>query len=109
SAFAALELVRLRMATEGIGADEAMRRVAQQIVFTTPPPVPAGHDRVPAELVEEHLGPVRETLGISHEQLMACGRVNPADAGEEFSMTCVALNMPRRAHAVSSLHGQVTR
>ena len=71
SAFAALELVRQRMATEGIGADEAMRRVAAQIVFTTHTPVPAGHDRFPAGLVEEHLGPVRETLGISHEQLMA--------------------------------------
>ncbi len=109
SAFAALELVRHRMATEGIGADEAMRRVAQQIVFTTHTPVPAGHDRFPAELIEEHLGPVRDTLGISDLQLMACGRVNPADSHEEFCMTVLALKMSRRANAVSSLHGQVSR
>ena len=48
SAFAALELVRQRMEREGIGADEALRRVSAQVVFTTHTPVPAGHDRFPA-------------------------------------------------------------
>src|SRR5207249_8741154 len=33
SAFAALELVRLRMMGEGIGAHDAVRRVAPQVVF----------------------------------------------------------------------------
>jgi len=28
-------------------------------------PVPAGHDRFDCELIEEHLGPLREQLGIS--------------------------------------------
>src|SRR5262249_2964236 len=51
SAFAALELVRHRMTSEGIGPHEAIRRVAQQIVFTTHTPVPAGHDRFSAELI----------------------------------------------------------
>src|SRR5262249_3947246 len=64
SAFAALELVRLRMASEGISADEAARRVSQQVVFTTHTPVPAGHDRFSKQLIEEHLGPLRETLGV---------------------------------------------
>ncbi len=57
SAFATLELVRRRMEVEGIGADEAMRRVGAQVVFTTHTPVPAGHDRFAAPLIEEHLGP----------------------------------------------------
>src|SRR5262249_46264930 len=64
SAFAALELVRQRMLSEGIGADEAMRRVSSQIVFTTHTPVPAGHDRFSSHLVEEHLGPLGEALGL---------------------------------------------
>ena len=64
SAFAALELVRRRMETEGIDAYEAMRRVSAQIVFTTHTPVPAGHDRFSAPLIEEHLGPVRDALGL---------------------------------------------
>ena len=60
SAFAALELIRCRMDAEGISVDEATRRVASQVVFTTHTPVPAGHDRFAPDLVEEHLGPVRD-------------------------------------------------
>ena len=47
-------------------------------VFTTHTPVPAGHDRFSADLIEEHLGPLRDALGISHEQLMGLGRVHAA-------------------------------
>jgi starch phosphorylase len=109
SAFAALELVRLRMISEGINAEEAMRRISQQVVFTTHTPVPAGHDRFSSELIEEHLGPLRDALGLSLDQLMAMGRVDPNNHGETFCMTVLALKLSRRANAVSSLHGQVSR
>ena len=49
------------------------------LVFTTHTPVPAGHDRFPAALVEEHLGPLRDALGLSHDDMMALGRVDPHD------------------------------
>jgi starch phosphorylase len=52
SAFAALEMVRQRMQTEGVDAWEALRRVAPQVVFTTHTPVPAGHDRFSERLVD---------------------------------------------------------
>lgn len=109
SAFAALELVRRRMIAEGIPAAEAARRVAGRIVFTTHTPVPAGHDRFTAELIEEHLGPLREALGMEPEPFMGWGRVDPADRAERFCMTVLALKLSRRANAVSSLHGRVTR
>ncbi len=109
SAFAALELVRLRMALEGIAAEEAMRRISSQVVFTTHTPVPAGHDRFSPELIEEHLGPLRDALGLTQDQLMALGRVDPTNADETFCMTVLALKLSRRANAVSSLHGQVSR
>ncbi|HET9359664.1 MAG TPA: alpha-glucan family phosphorylase [Vicinamibacterales bacterium] len=109
SAFASLELVRRRMDIEGIGFDEAMRRVASHVVFTTHTPVPAGHDRFAPELVEEHLGPLRDALGLSREALLGLGRVRPDDAGEEFCMTVLALKSSHRANAVSSLHGHVSR
>jgi glycogen phosphorylase len=109
SAFAGLELVRDRMAVDGVAADEAMRRVSSQIVFTTHTPVAAGHDRFAPDLVEEHLGPLREALGLGHAQLMSWGRVDPQNPGEEFCMTVLALKLSRRANAVSSLHGQVSR
>ena len=109
SAFAALELMRHRMDSEGIDAWEAIRRVSSQIVFTTHTPVPAGHDRFSPDLVEEHLGPLREALHLGYDDLMALGRVNTHDGGETFCMTVLALKLCRRANAVSSVHGQVSR
>jgi starch phosphorylase len=109
SAFAALERVRHCMVAEGIGAWEAIDRVSDEVVFTTHTPVPAGHDWFPASLVEEFLGPLREGLGLSHDEFMSLGRVNPSDGHEGFSMTVLAFKMSRRANAVSALHGQVSR
>ena len=37
------------------------------------------------------------------------GRVDPYNPGEDFCMTVLALKLSRRANAVSSLHGQVSR
>jgi starch phosphorylase len=109
SAFAGLELVRQRMATEGIDAFEALQQVSTQVVFTTHTPVPAGHDRFGADLIEEHLGPLRDSLGLSADELMALGRVDRHNTGESFCMTVLALKSSRRANAVSSVHGQVSR
>jgi starch phosphorylase len=109
SGFAVLEAVRDRMVEEGISFEQAAPRVAREVVFTTHTPVPAGHDRFDSELVEEHLGPLREAMGISHEALMAMGRENPWNGEETFCMTVLGLKLSRRANAVSSLHGQVSR
>src|SRR4029453_2065450 len=108
SAFAPLELVRQRMVVEGVDAWEALRRVAAQVVFTPHTPVPAGHDRFSASLVDEHLGPLRESLGVDRERFLGLGRVNPSDQGESFCMTVLALKSSHRANAVSSLHGRVS-
>ncbi len=109
SGFAVLEAVRDRMQSEGIAFDHAVRRVSRETVFTTHTPVPAGHDRFYAELMEEHLGPLREALGISQEKLMELGRENPGDRNEDFCMTVLGLKLARRANAVSALHGEVSR
>ena len=63
SGFAVLEAIRNRMEEEGLSFDQAARRVSREVVFTTHTPVPAGHDRFDAALIEEHLGPLRESLG----------------------------------------------
>jgi starch phosphorylase len=109
SAFAALELVRHRMVTEGISAWDGIGRVAAQVVFTTHTPVPAGHDWFSSSLMDEHLGPLRESLGLSQDELMGLGRVRPGDHNEGFCMTVLALKLSERANAVSSLHGHVSR
>ncbi len=109
SAFAPLEVIRERMEDNGISFDDALRDVAQHTVFTTHTPVPAGHDRFDGKLIEEHLGPLRQKLGISYEQLMGLGRVEPQAEHELFCMTVIGLKLSRRANAVSSLHGYVSR
>jgi starch phosphorylase len=109
SAFAALETARLRMQLEGISPWEAMLRVSRRNVFTTHTPVPAGHDRFNTDLVEEHLGPLRNALGLSYEEFMGLGRVDPNDPGETFCMTVLALKLARHSNGVSALHGRVSR
>jgi starch phosphorylase len=109
SAFAPLEVIRERMAAEGLSFAEALKQVAAHVVFTTHTPVPAGHDRFAPGLIEEHLGPLRDALGLSAEALLGLGRVQPGDAAEQFCMTVLALKVSRRANAVSALHGRVSR
>ncbi len=109
SAFAPLEVIRQRMMDDGLSFDEALRETAQNTVFTTHTPVPAGHDRFDGGLIEEHLGPLRDQLGISHDHLMGLGRVRTDDHSELFCMTVIGLKLSRKANAVSSLHGHISR
>src|SRR5438445_6440141 len=109
SGFAVLEAIRSRMEEEGLSFDQAVPRVSREVVFTTHTPVPAGHDRFYPDLMEEHLGPLREALGISQNRLMELGRENPGNTNEDFCMTVLGLKLSRRANAVSALHGEVSR
>ena len=109
SAFAVLEAIRVRMEEEGLSFEASSQIVYREVVFTTHTPVPAGHDRFNADLIEEHLGPLRDRLGLSLDRLMQIGRENPGNGQEEFCMTVLGLRLSRRANAVSALHGHVTR
>ena len=109
SGFAVLEAIRSRMNEEGINFDQAVSRVSREVAFTTHTPVPAGHDRFDPGLVEEHLGPLRDALGLSEERFMELGRENPDNHHEDFCMTVLGLKLSRRVNAVSSLHGEVSR
>jgi starch phosphorylase len=109
SGFVVLEAIRMRMQEEGIGFEAAVPRVSREVVFTTHTPVPAGHDRFDADLIEEHLGPMRDALGISPQSLMGLGRETPSNQHETFCMTVLGLRLARRANAVSALHGEVSR
>jgi starch phosphorylase len=109
SGFAVLEAIRCRMEEEGLDFNRAVPRVSREVVFTTHTPVPAGHDRFDAGLIEEHLGPLRDSMGLSHEWLMSLGRENANNSSESFCMTVLGLKLSRRANAVSALHGEVSR
>jgi glycogen phosphorylase len=109
SGFAVFEAIRARMEDEGLDFYAAASQIPREVIFTTHTPVPAGHDRFSPELIEEHLGPLREQLGVSQENLMGFGREHPTDYGEQFCMTVLGLKLARRVNAVSSLHGEVSR
>ena len=109
SGFVVMEAIASRMQEEGLSFQQAVPRVSRAVVFTTHTPVPAGHDRFSASLIEEHLGPVRERLGLSERQLMDLGREIAGNEYEEFCMTVLGLKLSRRANAVSALHGEVSR
>ncbi len=109
SAFAPLELIRTRMHEDGMSFDQALRDTAAIGVFTTHTPVAAGHDRFEPGLVEEHLGPLADALGLDAHGLFGLGRVDPQNDQETFCMTVLAFKLSRRANAVSNLHGVVSR
>ena len=81
------------METEGIDVDggDAPRR-RRRSCFTTHTPVPAGHDRFSPELVEEHLGPLRESLGLGARPLHGPRpRQSRRPSARTFCMTVLAL------------------
>ena len=109
SAFASLEFIRMRQQDDGLSFHDAIREVAASGVFTTHTPVPAGHDRFDGGMMEEHLGPLREAIGLDYEGFMGLGRVDARNQGESFCMTVLAFKTSKRANAVSNLHGVVSR
>ena len=108
SAFLTLELLREQLqAKKSLQLAEAV--VKQECVFTTHTPVPAGHDRFDAHLMNAAFPAFASSLGFSVEQLMRYGRIRPDDQNEPFTMTVLALKMCRNANGVSELHGRVSQ
>lgn len=108
AAFLALEIIREKMLA-GAKLNDAIAASKKECIFTTHTPVEAGHDRFTSELIAYAGHKFADQLKISHEQLMAFGRVDAKDAKEPFCMTVLALKVSRAANAVSELHGQVSR
>src|SRR5438477_8337972 len=108
AAFLALELVREKQA-EGKNFHDALAQTRQQCHFTTHTPVEAGHDRFSPQLMDYSLNKMRAQLKLTAPDLMALGRVDPANDQETFCMTVLALKASRDANAVSELQEQVNR
>jgi glycogen phosphorylase len=110
SAFLTLELVRERIKSDGISFAGSSRIVREQCVFTTHMSIAIGTDEFDSELVRKCLGSVYEQeLGLSHEELIALGRVEPENSVEAFGLTPLAIRMCRSANGVSRKHGEVSR
>jgi glycogen phosphorylase len=110
SAFLTLELARQVIQSERRSWSEAVDIVRRQCVFTTHTPVAAGNDEFDAALVTRVFGAsyARE-LGLTDEQFLALGRVDPNNKTERYGLTPLAIRMCRSTNGVSRKHGEVSR
>ncbi len=110
AAFAVLERARAWMQESGQDFAAALAITRAGNLFTTHTAVVAGFDRFAPELIEQYLGEyARSSLGISTEQLLALGRLNPQDWSESFNMAYLAIRGSGAVSGVSRLHGKVSR
>ncbi|MBI4550491.1 MAG: alpha-glucan family phosphorylase [Candidatus Omnitrophica bacterium] len=107
-AFAAVEVLRQIMAEEGVSFEEAKKRCADRVGFTTHTPVPEGNERFDEQLVRAQLGPYLHSFLSEHERdtLFNCAR----NYEERFDMTKLSLLLSGvYRNGVSKLHGEVCR
>jgi starch phosphorylase len=109
SAFLALEHIRQLMVDDNLSFAEASALASAGLVFTTHTPVAAGQDFFPPELVDRYFTEYARGLGISRDQFLGLGRINPAAGAEPFCMTVLALRLAEHSNGVSRLHRRVTR
>ena len=109
SAFLMLERIRTTMAELGMSFAEAAELVAAGSAFTTHTPVPAGNDVFSVEQIERYFSGYWPQLGLSREQFLALGRIDPANASESFHMPVLALRLTSQHNGVSQLHGEVSQ
>ena len=110
SAFLTLELSREIKEAEGVGFDDAAKRVRERCVFTTHTPIAAGNDEFAVELVEKCFGSsYEEALGLSHQDFVNLGRIDASSETELYGLTPLAIKMCRSTNGVSRKHGEVSR
>jgi len=110
AAFAVLERARNFMEETGQPFEVALAATRAGNLFTTHTAVAAGFDRFDPGLIEQHLrGHAEQELGIAFHDLLALGRLNPADSSEPFNMAHLAMRGSGAVNGVSRLHGEVSR
>lgn len=110
SAFLTLELAREIIQSERRSWNEAVELVRRQCVFTTHTPVAAGNDEFEAALVTRVFGAsYPRELGLTEDQFLGLGRVDPHNKTERYGLTPLAIRMCRSTNGVSKKHGEVSR
>ncbi|NHN35777.1 glycosyltransferase family 1 protein [Pseudomaricurvus alcaniphilus] len=109
AAFAILERARSLMSSSGQPFPVALRTIRAGTLFTTHTPVEAGFDRFKPEVFSLYFGQMADELGVSVDELLALGRLNPDDHSEPFNMAYLAVRGSAAVNGVSRLHGEVSR
>src|SRR5690554_594298 len=109
SAFAILERAKSLMNKRGIGFWEALSITRVGNLFTTHTAVAAGFDLFEPQLMATYFSNYAAKLGLSFEEFMSLGRLDPADQHEPFNMAYLSIKGSGAVNAVSHLHGEVSR
>ena len=110
AAFAVLERARSFIKETGQPFEVALAVTRAGNLFTTHTAVAAGFDRFAPDLIEQYLsGYAQQELGLTLHDLLALGRQNPNDSGENFNMAYLAIRGSGAVNGVSRLHGKVSR
>ena len=94
---------------EGMSFTQAMELVRASSLYTVHTPVPAGHDYFEEGLFSKYMHGYAEKLGITWDEFIGMGRMNPEDKGEKFCMSTFACNTSQEVNGVSWLHGEVSK
>jgi len=109
AAFVILERIRQLCQTVGASFNEALEAVRASGVFTVHTPVKAASEEFPPEMMDKYFTDYLPALGISRDEFLGLGRVNPRDDKESFKMPVLAIRLSAYRNGVSKLHGQVSR
>ncbi|MCF0198948.1 MAG: alpha-glucan family phosphorylase, partial [Bacteroidaceae bacterium] len=94
---------------EGMSFTQALELVRASSLYTVHTPVPAGHDYFDKDLFGKYMSGYPQLLGISWEEFIGMGRMNPDDQNERFCMSTFACNTSQEVNGVSWLHGEVSK
>jgi len=101
-AFLGLERARERV-RRGDGLGDALRDVAQNAVFTTHTPVPAGNETFDLALARKYLDVWANDVGCDPDDVLALGSENGS-----FNLTALAIRLSSSFNGVSKVHGKVS-
>ena len=94
---------------EGKSFTQALELVRASSLYTVHTPVPAGHVYFDEGLFGKYMSGYPQLLGISWDEFIGMGRMNPDDKGERFCMSTFACNTSQEVNGVSWLHGEVSK
>ncbi len=94
---------------EGLTFNQALELVRASGLYTVHTPVPAGHDYFDEGLFGKYMGAYPQKLGITWDEFIGMGRINPEDKNERFCMSTFACNTCQEVNGVSKLHGWVSQ
>ncbi len=105
-AFLFWQLIRGYMDREHLTYEQARSKAQAQIVYTNHTLVRAGNNSFDVDLLKSNATYYAQKMGVTIEQLLAPG-FDPSTGA--FSMTQFALNISRKASAVSQIHYELSK